>query len=441
MADTQAPAAPARAAGRDRNGVDVVAGLTLYLVLLFALPSRLGVGPLGGAGSPASLFGLVLGLWWLLDRLHRPEADSSATRGSPVRRAVLVVVAAVLVSYVLAMTRAIDATERSTADLGLVALLSWVGVLLVTDDGVSDQDRLDRFTRRLVLAGGLVAALGLVQFLTGQAWVDRIHVPGLVADQTFGVLNSRDGFNRPASTMLHPIEFGSVLTMLLPLAVNTALTDRTRGALRRWAPVALMSLAVVISISRSAMICAVVGLVLVAWRWPASVRRGAAAAAGLLLVAVFVAIPGMMGTLVGLFTGISSDGSATSRVDSYSTAGFFIDRSPLFGRGLSTFLPAYRILDNQYLVLLIEIGVVGTAAVLWLMVTGIRSGLRARILVADPGVAQRTQALTAGVAAGAVGLAFYDGFGFPTATATLFLLVGLTGAQLRIARRAAAARR
>ena len=49
---------------------------------------------------------------------------------------------------------------------------------------------------------------------------------------------------------------------------------------------------------------------------------------------------------------------------SYAIAGEFIGRAPIFGRGFSTFLPSYRILDNQYLGLLIETGIVGLVAFL-----------------------------------------------------------------------------
>src|SRR2546430_13733022 len=61
-----------------------------------------------------------------------------------------------------------------------------------------------------------------------------------------------------------------------------------------------------------------------------------------------------------LFTGISRDDSALSRTDSYAVAGAFISRAPLLGRGPATWLPPYRILDNQFLGSLIEIGVGGT---------------------------------------------------------------------------------
>ncbi len=150
--------------------------------------------------------------------------------------------------------------------------------------------------------------------------------------------------------------------------------------------------------------------------------------------AIFVTVPGMLGTIVGMFTGIADDGSTLSRVDSYSLATDFISRSPWFGRGYSTFLPRYRILDNQYLGLLIEIGAVGLAAFLALLITAIISARMSRSISDDVLTQQMGQALAAAVISGSAGLAFYDGLGFPTAGAALFLLLGLAGCAWRLAR-------
>jgi O-antigen ligase len=149
---------------------------------------------------------------------------------------------------------------------------------------------------------------------------------------------------------------------------------------------------------------------------------------------VFLSVPGLLGTVTGLFTGIGDDSSAQSRTGSYAIASEFIERSPLFGRGFSTFLPKYRILDNQYLCLAIEIGLIGLVAVLGLFVVGALCARRMRVVGRDERTRQLGQALAASICAGAAGLALYDGFGFPMATGTHFLMLGLAGAGLRLAR-------
>jgi O-antigen ligase len=152
-----------------------------------------------------------------------------------------------------------------------------------------------------------------------------------------------------------------------------------------------------------------------------------------LLGVVFVTVPGMLGTIVGLFTGISDDSSAASRTDSYSFAGEFIVNSPYLGRGFFTFLPEYRILDNQYLGTLIELGVVGLFALLCLFTTGLRTAWVARQRSQDPNSRQLNQALMASLAAGAVSFAFFDAFAFPMVAALMFLLLGMVGASHRLA--------
>jgi O-antigen ligase len=416
--------------------VDAVHVLTVVLVVLIVLPSRLTFAPLGGAGAPALVLGLGCFGWWAYDRVQR--VDAGPTGPHPVRTALLVVIGCFLVSYVVAMSRAIDSAESATADIGMISVFSWAGILLVAHDGIPSRDRLDVLVRRVVLAGGAVATLGLVQFVTGQAWVDRLSIPGLSLNTTLVGVMERNGFNRPGGTAIHPIEFGAVITMILPLAINTALTDRTRDAIRRWYPVAAIGLAVALSISRSAILSAVVALVVVASAWTPAVRRRAAVITAGFLGAVFLSVPGLLGTVTGLFTGIGDDSSAQSRTGSYAIAMEFIERSPLFGRGFSTFLPKYRILDNQYLGLAIEVGLVGLLAVLALFVTGALCARRIRVVGRDERTRQLGQALAAAICAGAAGLALYDGFGFPMASGTHFLMLGLAGAGLRLARLEAA---
>jgi O-antigen ligase len=283
---------------------------------------------------------------------------------------------------------------------------------------------------RLVFAGSALAALGLIQFATHRSWVDQITIPGLAGniEAVYGA-QTREGFTRPSGTAIHPIEFGSVLAMTLPLAVAWSVTTRTVGALRRWIPPVLILIAVALSNSRSALVCAGVGLVVVMFALDRAARRLALAGLALVGVGVFVMVPGMVGTVLGLFTGIGSDSSARSRLDSYSVATAYAEHSPLFGRGLGTFLPRYRIFDNEYLLLLVEVGIVGLLSVLVLICTSIWVGLRMRRDAAEPWNRLMVQALAGSVAAGAASLALFDAFSFPMVPGLLFLLMGLIGSM------------
>ncbi|MCD9196885.1 O-antigen ligase family protein [Aeromicrobium wangtongii] len=411
---------------------DAVTLITVYLLLLVVIPSRLTVAPLGAAGSPAQLVGLLALGWWIFYEVQRTTQDPPGAR--PVRVMYIATACAFFASYVVAMSRPIDGTESSSADLGMVATAAWGGVLLLTNDGVASWDRLYVLLRRLSLAGGAIALLGIVQFATGEALVDKISVPGLRANVDLTGIALRNGFNRPAGTALHPIEFGAAISMILPVALTMALNDRDRGAIRRWFPVVAIGFASGLSISRSALIASLVALVLLGVSWNPMRRL----VGGLVVLvfggAMFLTVPGLLGSLLGLFTGLGDDSSAQSRSGSYDIAGEFIARSPVFGRGLFTFLPRYRILDNQYLGLMIDVGILGLACFLGLIVAGMWCARAVRIHADDARTREIGQSLLAGIAGGACGFALFDGFSFPMAAGLFFLFLGLAGATWRLAR-------
>jgi O-antigen ligase len=410
--------------------------LSAYVVLLIAVPPRLVLGPLGGAGAPATVIALGCLGWWVFDRCTRSVTDRF---GQPVRAALFLLLMAFTASYVVAMLRAIDGDEYSIAQLGMVLLLGWAGVVLVANDGILTLDHLVTVVRRIVMMTAAMACLGAVQFVTGQQLVDRVSVPGMSLNGSSIALISREGFSRPAGTALHPIEYGSIITMVMPLAISLAMHDTSRHALRRWFPVAVIALAVPLSLSRSAILASLVGLGVMGLAWTASQRRKAVAAAAALFLTLFMTVPGMLGSLAALFTGISGDTSTQSRTGSYAIAAEYVQRSPLLGRGFSTFLPSYRILDNELLLLLIEVGVLGLVAFLALVLTAVTCAFRSRSRATDPLLSQLAHALGASLLAALCTMAFFDGLGFPMTAGMLFLLLGLAGALWRLVREQAAA--
>ena len=245
-------------------------------------------------------------------------------------------------------------------------------------------------------------------------------------------MESRNGLVRPASTALHPIEFGVTLATLLPICVHVATFHVSRSGFRRWFPVVALAIALPITISRSAVIgVAIVFLTLVP-SWP-PVKRMVATVLGLAVsVVVFATLPGVLGTLRELFFGIGDDSSAQSRTDSYGLALHFIEQSPWFGRGFGTFLPKYRILDNQYLLLTIEAGVVGLVAVLGLFVTTLVVLRMVRHRSDNERTRDLAQSLFASIACASVSYALFDGFSFPLFSGVVFLVLGLSMALWRL---------
>jgi O-antigen ligase len=416
--------------------LDGVPMLTFFLLLLLGLPAPLVVGPMGGAGAPASLVALGGAFFWCWYRVVR-EPDSVYSQ--PVKTAGFLLLLTVLVVYASAMLRAIPPDEVSVADMAMLRVLAMVGLVLLANDGASTYDRLHTLIRRLATGVGLVALLALAQFFTGQQWVDRISIPGLTwSTNNPAMVLERDGMSRAAGTATSPIELGVVLGMMLPLLITLVLNSRGRQRAFYVATTFAAAFALFLTVSRSALITAAVAIAFMLPAWTGTIRRYVLAAGVVMLGTVYVAVPGLLRTFQALFMGMENDPSTQSRTDSYAFAAQFVERSPLLGRGVGTFLPGYRIFDNEYLLFLVEAGALGLLAWIGLLVTAVLAARRARLLARTDLDRQTAQALGAAVAAGALGGVFFDLFGFQVVAGLLFLAIGLCGACLELARRAAA---
>lgn len=432
MTVTRSPAPLVPSGGRSAvvRRVDSVAVLSLFLVLLIGIPAQLVFAPLGAAGTPAQMLAMGVLVWWVARRLAQLPARRAP---QPVRRALLVFALALLGSYFAAATRPIDELELRAADRGLLSLCAWAGIVLATTDGIADRLRLDLLLRRLVTAVGALAALGVVQFFTGLDVARYLQIPGLVANTSYAEVLARADFRRPAGTATHPIEFGVVLAIVLPLALHYALHGESKRW-RRWLPVVLIATALPISISRSAIVGAVVVLVFLLPTWPVGLRRRAYVALVGLIGAVYLAVPGLLGTLRNLFTGLlgGGDSSTQSRTNSYTVAVHYIAERPILGRGVGTFLPSYQILDNQYLITTIEAGLIGSLALFGLLFTGVLTARGIRRRSADPAARSLAQSLAAAIAVALVAFGTFDALSFPMAAGTTFFVLGCIGALWRL---------
>lgn len=408
---------------------DAVGWLTCYVLLLLFVPSRLVVGPLGSAGAPSMLFGL--GNLFLWSFLFLGAIRRTSNLAQPVRIALGVFLFSVGITYVLAMSRPMSPDEVSPAAVALLSLGSWSGTLLLTHDGIFSRSRLDTLVWRFVLCGFLIAFLGLVQVATRQLWVDRIAIPGLSSAPAYGLV-TRGGFPRPAGTSIHPIEFGVLLSVLFPIALHVGFFHLSHPAWLRWLPALTIGAIIPLTSSRSAYIGSLLALLICMAGWSRARRRYllAVGAAGAILM--MVVAPNFLNSVIGLFTGAGNDPSISSRTGSFALASEFIERNPWFGRGLGTFLPKYRIFDNEYLLLMVTVGIVGTLAFIALGVTAVVTLLRLRARMQDEASRDLALALSAAVCAGFACLFMFDAFAFPMTMGTLFVVLGVAGALRHI---------
>lgn len=413
--------------------VEAVTALTFYLVFLIAIPARLVFAPLGGAGAPSTLIGASFLIWYLLSWLHPLSAIDRGRQ--PIRRAAVLFLCAIVASYVSSNLYTLPTIELNGADRSLILLCGWLGVLLLAADGIDSIDRLKVLIRRIVIGATAMGALGIIQFFTSLNAAQYIVIPGLSSQLPYTDVLERGSFNRPSATAIHPIEFGFVLAIILPLAIHQAryAPPGLRG--RRWLQVGIIAAALPMTVSRSAIVGIAIGLIVILPTWPRRDRWLAYVVILWSALAVFLTIHGLLGTLRNLFSSIGSDSSTLSRTTAFSHAGALISAHPWLGQGFGTFLPqVYFYTDDQYLNSLIEIGVVGLFALLTLLVAGWFLARGARRATADNEFRHLAQCMAASVAVAIVTYATFDALYFPMAAGITFLLLGCVGATWRLAR-------
>jgi O-antigen ligase len=335
------------------------------------------------------------------------------------------------VTYVIAMSRPISRDEVSPADVAILAMVSWVGTLLLAGDAIPSMARVHVLVWRLVVGGSFLAVLGLAQFFAKQVFVDRISVP-VLTPMTTVELAMRNGLVRPAGTALSPIEYGTLMGMLVPIALHVGFQHRNLNPLVRWTPVVLICMIIAASSSRSAYLGAAIAVAVCMIGWSGRQRAMVLGLAVGGLALVFLIAPRIINSVTGMFVGAEEDPSVTSRTDSYGVAWFFVDRNPFFGRGLGTFLPKYRIFDNQYLQMTVSIGIIGVLLFVAFIIATFVQLARVYRASHDPKTRDLVVALIGAAAAGFSGLAFFDAFAFPMTMGTIFLVLGLASAVTRL---------
>jgi O-antigen ligase len=418
---------------------DAISLLSVVVFVLILIPSDLVINGLSGAGSPLTLVGLGCLVWWAASRIG---PDKTIARGhQPIHVVLYLFIGSILASYAVAYSRILPDIENRAVTRGLVEALSWCGIALLCADGITSRQRLDTLLQRLVSAVSVLAGIGVLQFLSGTNIADIYkHIPGFSFNLPVQFILSRDSLRRVQGTAAHPIEFGVVLAMVLPIAIHYALYDPGRSKRLAWLKVALIAVGIPLSISRSAFIAAGVGgLILLAdWGWRR--RINALIAVGFLMAAVRAVFHGVLGTIVYLFTHLSTDSSVAHREQDLARVGPLISQYPVFGRGFGTFIPTeFQVpglplpsLDNQYLGTLVETGYVGLVVLIVLFVVFFFTARGARRRSSDPKTRHLAQALAASAAGAAISFYTFDALAFLMATGTVFLLLGAAGALWRL---------
>ncbi len=408
--------------------LDALGALTMYLALVLFIPSQWVFPGLGAAGRPANIFGLGLfGLWAVAKVL-----PNVGRRRSPVRWFLLAYALAVLTSYSLAYDRGLDSAESLAADRALISLVSAAGVVLITAEGLPTLSHVLILARRLSAMSSVVVAAAVIQFVFKFDIFAQMRFPGLTLNSQVNTLTVRGsgGLVRVKGSMLHPIEFGVAMGMLLPIVLHVALHEQETERRRIWFGLAaLHAAASAMAVSRSAVLATITAALVLFWAWSPLMRLKAAAAGLVFLVLLRGTVPGLLGTILSLFRAWDSDPSIQGRTNDYAIVGRYIFERPFFGRGPDTFIPAkYIVLDNAYLLGTVSLGFVGMAALIVLLLAAV--GFGRRCYRNSPSNAARHLAIacSATIAVGLTTAVTFDFFSFPTVTTVLFLSTGMLAA-------------
>jgi len=411
----------------------------LVLVILFIPIQRYVLpGSLPFELEPYRLLVAFMVAGWTASLLVDP---SVRLRRTELELPVVLIVAAVLGSIVANGGRV--AAREPEVVKGVTFFLSFVLLLFLIASVVRTRAQVDRLLRVLVVGGAVVALLAIVESRTQYNAFDHLAgVVPLLHSGDFSVASAEEGRGvRAYASAQHPIALGAALVMLIPLAIYLV---RRSARAYWWIAVGLLSIGALATLSRTSvlMLVAVGGVFFWLRRretrrfWPLLVPA---------VLAVHLVIPGTLGTLKqsffpagGLIAEQSSNPGTRGQgriADLGPSLREFAD-TPLVGQGFSTRIvdrqrprASDQILDNQWLGILLETGIVGFVGWLLLLLRPIRRlGRAAKEDDSDQGWLY--VAFAASLTSYAVGMLTFDAFAFIQVSFVVFIVLGLSVAAL-----------
>jgi O-antigen ligase len=338
-------------------------------------------------------------LLWLFDGMIRGRL---CVLGHPMALPALALVAFTAVHWASAISPAPVASE--------IEWLRWVGYIalaMAAAGSVDSPQRLRTVCAALAVAGFLIAAMGIAQYLTADGrlyWTWKLENGG----RMFGPYVNRN-------------HFAGLMELLCPLALGMTLVPEHRLT-QRWfwsALAVVMGGAVMLSGSRGGAIS--LGLAVIVFSLLIAAQRAGKRAVVWLLAAMFVT-GGLVlaldrGELLERYEAVlrpnqfQQEDAAAYRLAAWKDTFRLIRETPVIGSGLDTFatrFPAARSFatdlvwthaHNDFLQFLAETGLIGGVLAAWMLFAGGREA--ARNLARTSGTS--TGALLAAIAAGCIG--------------------------------------
>lgn len=254
----------------------------------------------------------------------------------------------------------------------------------------------------------------------------------------------RAGLYRAKSTQMLPHIFGTELVMFFALLLHTILNSRWLGKMSAMLAAALFAGGIAVTYTRGVylVLLLAVGLALLYLRSP--IKRIALLL--MLTAALFAASTQkpvqefyktyLSHLLVSRQMTQDREHSIQGRLSDYEYTAKRLKERPVFGRGLGTHIAGLAempFLDNAYLYVLIETGLVGMTAFLWLLFNlVVRLGWRIRSRLDADEDADRMRYVHIGIVVFYFQCLTYDAFTFGGASKLFWVIVGLLVAYLKL---------
>jgi len=396
--------------------------------------------------------GAVL-IGWVVALLVDPRVR---TRASGFDAPMITLVVATLGSEIVNPARVASLSSYVVKAMWLFATLIFLFYLVVSV--VRTRAMVERVMTVLVVAGGIEGLGAIYQRRSGDNVFNSLHflLPGFnfLGITASGAANQvRGGLIRATASAGHPIELSATMAMLLPLAIYLAVSRRQKA----WWLVAVVLLGGDFAGgSRTGVISLLVIVVIFLCLRPRQTLRCWPALLPA-VVAIHIVAPGAIGGVRANFFpagGIVAQQSSVlvgkggkvqdnSRLSRWGPSlHIWSQHNPLFGEGYGTRVTGAganglpnpddnsTVLDDEWLGTLLETGLVGIIAWVWLFGSAIRRLARRAKLERGTPEGWLPVALAGSIGSFAASMFFYDAFSFIQATSVVFVLLGIAAVVL-----------
>lgn len=397
-----------------------------FMAMLFLVPFQ-SINLPGGANLDRPLL-VALMLLWVCTLMLVRGAARPRVRFTPVHVAAFGFFALCCIGVAINGPTLANMGEIGLTAKKLALLLSYVLFFLIVASTVRPRE-VPRFVALMVALGAVMAIAVVVEYRTHynvfySLWAKVLPVTPpaeLDTPDSIGRLNVLGPTDQP-------LELAALLAMVLPFALIGTIEAATKRRKIYYAIAVGLLLAAGVATSRkTSLVAPAAGILLLAVYRPRTILRSLLGLGLVLGVLVHVTSPGALGSVLEqLEPGhVNTVATTTDRVARYDAVRPDILSHLLIGRGYGSYDPhKYRILDNEYLGVLIAVGLLGLVAYFAILLTMMRLAHRT-IRGPDPRRSALALASLASVGVILVASALFDVFSFPHVPYLLFFVAGM----------------